>query len=88
MRCWVFSLFLLFAATSAGAELIVFTHGHFDRVERYEVVGDKVRLGANAVLLHQVTIGAPDRSRVADMPVVGDNVYVGAGARLIGAILQ
>ena len=50
------------------------------------VIGDKVKLGANAVLLHQVTIGAPDRSRVAEMPVVGDNVYVGAGARLIGAI--
>lgn len=50
------------------------------------VIGDRVRIGANAVLLHQVTIGAPDRSRVAEMPVVGDNVYVGAGARLIGAI--
>lgn len=50
------------------------------------VVGGYARLGANAMLLHQVTIGSPDPSRVEAMPTIGDNVFLGAGAKVIGAI--
>ena len=77
------SLFLTGVDIAPGAEIgpgLLVSHGVG------LVIGDKVKLGADAVLLHQVTIGAPDRSRVGEMPVVGDNVYVGAGARIIGSI--
>lgn len=50
------------------------------------VVGGAARIGARAFLLQQVTIGAPSRSRVEQMPTLGDDVFVGAGARLIGPI--
>ncbi len=50
------------------------------------VIGDRVRIGPDAILLHQVTIGAPDRERVDQMPEIGRNVYIGAGARVIGGI--
>ena len=50
------------------------------------VIGQWARIGANATLLHQVTIGAPSASRVEQMPRLGDGVFVGAGARLIGGI--
>jgi serine O-acetyltransferase len=50
------------------------------------VVGGHARIGANALLLHQVTIGSPDPSRIEAMPTLGDNVFVGAGARIIGPI--
>jgi serine O-acetyltransferase len=50
------------------------------------VVGNKVRVGAGATLLHQVTIGAPSTRRIEEMPVLGDDVFLAAGARLIGGI--
>ena len=50
------------------------------------VVGGYARIGARALLLHEVTIGSPSHGRVREMPVIGDDVFVGAGAKLIGAI--
>lgn len=50
------------------------------------VIGHKVRIGSGALLLHQVTLGAPSSRRGDEMPTVGDNVFVGAGSRLIGRI--
>ena len=50
------------------------------------VVGGYARIGRNAILLHQVTIGSPDPSRIEKMPVIGDNVFIGAGAKVIGPI--
>lgn len=50
------------------------------------VIGDRVRIGARAHLLHQVTIGSPATDRREEMPVLGDDVFVAAGAKLIGAI--
>ncbi|MEM7354159.1 MAG: DapH/DapD/GlmU-related protein [Acidobacteriota bacterium] len=50
------------------------------------VIGDSARLGADATLLHQVTLGAPSHRRLGDMPQVGDRVFIGAGAKLIGGI--
>ncbi|HEV8580061.1 MAG TPA: serine O-acetyltransferase [Thermoanaerobaculia bacterium] len=50
------------------------------------VIGGYVRIGRNAILLHQVTIGSPDPSRIEEMPVIGDDVFIGAGAKVIGPI--
>lgn len=50
------------------------------------VVGNAARIGSNALLLHQVTIGAPAYERRSHMPKIGDDVFLAAGARLIGDI--
>ena len=50
------------------------------------VVGGHARIGHNATLLQQVTIGSPSPDRRERMPVIGDDVFLAAGARLIGAI--
>ncbi len=50
------------------------------------VIGGYARIGRNALLLHQVTIGSPSPSKVEKMPVIGDNVFIGAGAKVIGEI--
>lgn len=50
------------------------------------VIGDRVRIGSNALLLHQVTIGAPSIGRLSKMPQIGDDVFIGAGAKVIGDI--
>ena len=50
------------------------------------VVGGHARIGRNATLLQQVTIGSPSPDRRERMPVIGDDVFLAAGARLIGAI--
>jgi len=50
------------------------------------VIGNKVRIGEQATLLHQVTIGAPSTRRIAQMPAIGDRVFIAVGARLIGGI--
>ena len=50
------------------------------------VIGGYARIGRNALLLHQVTIGAPSPDRVERMPEIGDDVFIGAGARIIGGI--
>jgi serine O-acetyltransferase len=50
------------------------------------VIGGYARIGRNAILLHQVTIGSPDPSRIEAMPVIGDNAFIGAGAKVIGPL--
>ena len=50
------------------------------------VVGGHARIGRNATLLQQVTIGSPSPDHRERMPVIGDDVFLGAGAKLIGAI--
>jgi len=50
------------------------------------VIGGQVRIGAGAILLHRVTVGATGIHSRDAMPVVGDNVFIGAGACLIGPI--
>lgn len=50
------------------------------------VIGGYARIGRNALLLHQVTIGSPHPGKVGKMPVIGDNVFIGAGAKVIGEI--
>ena len=50
------------------------------------VIGNRVRIGADATLLHQVTLGAPSTRRIEHMPALGDRVFLAAGATLIGGI--
>ncbi|HWM93629.1 MAG TPA: serine O-acetyltransferase [Thermoanaerobaculia bacterium] len=50
------------------------------------VIGGYAKIGRNALLLHQVTIGSPNPRVVEKMPVIGDNVFIGAGAKVIGEI--
>ena len=50
------------------------------------VVGGYARIGADATLLHAVTIGSLSEDRVDQMPAIGDRVFIGAGATLLGAI--
>lgn len=50
------------------------------------VVGGHARIGRNATLLQQVTIGSPSPDHRERMPTIGDDVFLGAGAKLIGAI--
>jgi serine O-acetyltransferase len=50
------------------------------------VVGDAVRIGSGALLMHQVTLGASGLTRLAQMPTIGDNVLIGAGAKVIGGV--
>jgi serine O-acetyltransferase len=52
------------------------------------VIGAR-RIGANAVIYHNVTLGAkvPDLSYEADLrPEVGDDAFLGAGCKILGGI--
>lgn len=51
------------------------------------VIGGYARLGADALLLHEVTIGSPHPGRVEEMPILGDRVFVGAGAKVLGKVM-
>ena len=78
-----FSLFLTGVDIGPGAEIgpgLLISHGGG------LVIGGYAQVGAHATLLHQVTIGAPTRARVLEMPVVGDRVFIGAGAKIIGPV--
>lgn len=50
------------------------------------VIGKWARLGENATLMQQVTIGAKSIGSIEQMPEIGDHVFIGAGARVLGGI--
>ena len=50
------------------------------------VVGNATKIGSGALLMHQVTLGAPTVSRIGEMPTVGNDVVFGAGAKVIGSV--
>lgn len=50
------------------------------------VIGAYAQVGADCLLMHGVTLGAPTLERVDEMPILGDRVIVGAGAKVIGKI--
>lgn len=50
------------------------------------VIGNGVRVGRDCLLMHGVTLGAPDQARISDMPTLGDGVVIGAGACVIGRV--
>lgn len=78
-----FNLFLtgvdLHPAAEIGPGLLI-AHGHG------LVVGGGARIGADALLLHGVTVGSPSPGRVAQMPTIGDRVFLGAGAKVVGGV--
>ena len=77
------SLWLTSVDISPGAEIgpgLLISHG------QGIVIGRWARIGANATLMQQVTLGASSVKRIQEMPQLGDGVLVGAGARLIGGI--
>lgn len=49
------------------------------------VVSNQARIGSNATIFQQVTIGVKSLS-VPGAPTIGDRVFIGAGAKLIGPI--
>ena len=78
-----FSLFLTGVDIAPGATIgpgLMISHGVGI------VIGDQSRVGKGALLLQQVTIGAPSVRRIAQMPVIGDDAFLGAGARIIGGV--
>jgi serine acetyltransferase len=50
------------------------------------VVGGYARIGADAVLLHGVTLGSPGPERIEEMPLLEDRVFVGAGVAILGRV--
>ena len=78
-----FNLFLtgvdLHPAAEIGPGLLV-AHGHG------LVVGGGARIGADALLLHGVTVGSRSPGRVTQMPRIGDRVFLGAGAKVVGGV--
>lgn len=50
------------------------------------VIGNGATIGERCLMMQNVTLGAPNQSRIGDMPTVGDDVVLGAGACLIGKI--
>ncbi len=50
------------------------------------VIGGHAKIGADATILHGVTLGSPHFGRIEEMPVLGDRVFLAAGATLIGGI--
>ena len=56
------------------------------------IISRKAKIGKNAVILHQVTVGIrmvaslSDKEEDAIAPIIGDNVFIGAGAKIIGNI--
>ena len=50
------------------------------------VVGGWTKAGRNCHLLQGVTLGAPSRRRITEMPTLGNDVYMAAYSAAIGAI--
>src|SRR5574344_831072 len=48
------------------------------------IINDKVRIGRNAILNPNITIGHKNIGELS--PVIGHNVFIGSGARIIGNI--
>lgn len=51
------------------------------------VIGDRVRIGRDCLLMQGVTLGAPTTARLGEMPTIGDGVTLGAGCSVIGKIV-
>lgn len=51
-------------------------------------ISDESKIGKNAVIFQQVTIGAirTNGSKNVGNPTIGDNCYIGAGAKIIGNV--
>jgi serine O-acetyltransferase len=51
-------------------------------------ISSGAKIGKNAVIFHQVTIGSNTLgdSKHKGAPIIGDNCYIGAGAKIIGNV--
>jgi len=79
-RC---ALWLTGVDIAPGAEIgpgLRISHGHG------LVIGNRVRIGRNALLMHGVTLGAASQAKIGEMPAIGENVVIGAGACVIGGV--
>ena len=56
--------------------------GHFGQV----IINGEARIGANASLSQEITIGYAQRGPRRGTPTIGDRVYIAPGAKLFGAI--
>jgi serine O-acetyltransferase len=56
--------------------------GHFGQV----IVNGDARIGANATLSQEITVGYAQRGSRRGTPTIGDRVYIAPGAKLFGAI--
>lgn len=61
----------------AGCRIV---HQHGITIHPKAIIGD------NCVILQNVAIGVPSRTRISEAPILGDDVFVGAGAVIIGRI--
>jgi serine O-acetyltransferase len=50
------------------------------------VIGGLAKVGSDATILHQVTLGSPRPDRREAMPSIGDRVFLAAGAKVIGPV--
>ncbi|MBE5958644.1 MAG: serine acetyltransferase [Lachnospiraceae bacterium] len=51
------------------------------------IISPNARIGKNAKIFQQVTIGIADfDGDKKDVPIIGNNVTIGAGAKILGAI--
>jgi serine O-acetyltransferase len=52
-------------------------------------ISNDAKIGKNAVIFQQVTIGSNQLKDSAKKgsPIIGDNVYIGSGAKIIGAVI-
>jgi len=81
--CHRLSIFLTGVDVSPGARIgpgLLISHGVG------VVVGDRVEIGRDCLIMHGVTLGAPTVERLTAMPTLGDRVVVGAGAAVIGDV--
>ena len=56
--------------------------GHFGQI----IIHGEARLGSNATLTQEVTLGFTPTGRRKGAPVIGDRAYIAPGAKLFGAI--
>lgn len=56
--------------------------GHFGQV----IINGEARIGSNASLSQEITIGYAQRGSRQGTPTIGDRIYIAPGAKLFGAI--
>lgn len=77
------SVLVTSAEISPGAEIgpgLMISHG------QGIVIGQWTKVGANATLLHQITLGGSLINKLSEMPAIGDRVFIGAGAKVLGGV--
>jgi serine O-acetyltransferase len=50
------------------------------------VIGHRVVVGRDCLVMQNVTLGAPTTARIDEMPAIGDRVTLGAGCAVVGPV--